>query len=570
MKMNSKTKAKSLIFHNFIIPHYWYLLNTASHWQLPSMLSCSLIFLIFLYSCILHFPCLERAPCFTLAFFLRSLLDDIAWSDLGGGPGSRGHAACCGSFSISFSGLRVLLSLASWHSINTLWTHQLLNSLVTCNCLNATLSCGDLLFFFVPPSSGLGLWSLIVLGYFFLYLSLVSRLWQSGAIWTLGEASLLPAEALGLRHVAMKDCTTDLGELFVQPWWPRTLSLGLWVNPGNMNSVMVWNCVCRLGIGAGAFLDLGGRCSGLSCVYCSLDIIGTRWWVGIRLELVLCAEANLVQTSSELLHAGIVLSKFWASFWLPQALVCLFLNDGGGSFTAELVLSSVGLVVAWAQVGVVVLLGLFTDLEGFGIASKVAEMAIILAWLWAVLFLLSVTSRLLDCGSLAVWLSKFRVSIILAWIRIGVNFEFVFPSEVDSLHAWSKCSQVCITCLWSWLWGLLVRPGFLDHSCLAPWQSASHGLILLVVTGSQAWVVLGLLLLSDSERFSAVTELLERTIVLTGVWKRLCWSLICGDLLSDDGGLWPCLQQCCIWIVFSWWRICINLELILPAKINSF
>ena len=59
---------------------------------------------------------------------------------------------------------------------------------------------------------------------------------------------------------------------------------------------MVWNSLRRLSIGAGAFLDLGGRCSNLSCMHCSLDIIGTRWWVGIRLELVLCAEANLVQT----------------------------------------------------------------------------------------------------------------------------------------------------------------------------------------------------------------------------------------------------------------------------------
>lgn len=521
-----------------------------------------------------HFPCLEWALNFDLAFFLRSLLNELTWLDLGGGgPGSRGHAASCASLGVGLSGLGVLLihSLSSWHSIHTLCAHQLLDSLVTCNCLNAILGGGNLLFLFVPPSSSSSLRSLILLGYCLLNLSLVSGLWHSGAIWTHVQAGLLPAEALGLRRCALNDCTADLGEIFVQPWCPRTLSSGAWIDPGNMDSVMVWARILLLSIGAGAFLDLGGACSRLSCLHCGLDIIGTYCWVGIRLELVLCAEANLVQTRSELLHASIVLPKFWGSIWLLQALVWFFSDDGGSSLTAEPVLSSVSLVVTWTQVGVIVLLGLLTNLEGFGIASKAADISIILAWFWAVLVWPFVArGRLLDCGSHTLWLSEFGVNFILAWSWIGVNFEFVFSSKVDSLQALSKCFQVCITCVWSWLWGLLVCLRFLDCSCLTPWQSASNSLILLVITRSQVGVVLGLFLLSDSEGFSIIAELLEGAIVLPWVGNCFWCSLIRGNLLSDDGGLWPGLQQCWIWVVFSWCRIRINLELIFPAEINSF
>lgn len=136
----------------------------------------------------------------------------------GSGVGGGSQAADGGGFGIgSFGSLAILLLLSFCCSVDTLCAHQLLNGLTSCNCLNATLSAGNCGFCFVPPSSCLGLWSLVVLWHFFLSESLVSRLRHSGAIWTPGKAGLLCAESLGLCHGAFDDCSTDLCEVSVQP-----------------------------------------------------------------------------------------------------------------------------------------------------------------------------------------------------------------------------------------------------------------------------------------------------------------------------------------------------------------
>lgn len=135
----------------------------------------------------------------------------------GSGVGSSGHAADGGGFGIgSFGGLLIQLLLSFCYSVDTLCAHQLLNGPTSCNCLNATLSAGNRGFCFVPPSSCLGLWSLVVLWHFFLGESLVSRLRHSGAIWTPSKAGLLRAESLGLCHGAFNDGSTYLCEVSVQ------------------------------------------------------------------------------------------------------------------------------------------------------------------------------------------------------------------------------------------------------------------------------------------------------------------------------------------------------------------